>query len=108
MKDDLSPFQAAGSAHYQGVKLGLFVLWLSLVLFMAWHHAFWRDEVRALSLALQGENVVEMFKSLRGEGHPALWYLFLRAAYFVVRSPAVLPLVSISIAAAAALLLVLR
>src|SRR5262249_3041028 len=54
------------------------------------------------------ENVVEMLKSLRGEGHPALWYLLLRAAYFVVGSPTILPLVSIAIAAAATLLLVLR
>ena len=107
-KNTPSPFQTAPSARCQGVKLGLFVLWLSLVLFMACHHAFWRDEVRALSIALQGENIVAMLKSLRGEGHPALWYLLLRVAYFVVGSPVVLPLVSISIATAAALLLVLR
>jgi hypothetical protein len=107
MKQTVSASQAVGS-RYLGVKLGLFVLWLCLVLFMAWHHAFWRDEVRALSLALQGENVAEMFKSLHGEGHPALWYLLLRAAYFVVRSPIVLPVVSIGVASAAALLLVLR
>src|SRR5262249_3097672 len=40
--------------------------------------------------------------------HPALWYLLLRGAYFIVGSPTILPLVSITIAAAAALLLVLR
>src|SRR6476646_1440224 len=107
-KNILSPFQAAPSAHDQGIKLGLFALWLGLGLVMAYHPAFWRDEVRALSIALQGENVVAMLKSLRGEGHPALWYLLLRAAYFVVGSPVVLPFISISIAAAAALLLVLR
>jgi hypothetical protein len=108
MKAALSPFQTAGSARHQRVKLGLFFLWLCLVLFMAWHHAFWRDEVRAFSLALKGENIVEMLRNLHGEGHPALWYLLLRAAHFVVRSPVVLPLVSIGVAAAAALLLVLR
>jgi hypothetical protein len=108
MKDILSAFQAAGSARHQGLKLGLFVLWLCLVLFMAWHHDFWRDEVRALSIALNGKNVIEMLKSLHGEGHPALWYLLLRAAYFLVRNPVVLPLVSIGIAVAATLLLALR
>jgi hypothetical protein len=108
MRDTRSEFHAAGSARHQGVRLGLFVLWLGLVLFIAWHHAFWRDEVRALSLALQGENVVEMLKSVHGEGHPALWYLLLRAAYSVVGSPIVLPLVSLGVASAGALLLVLK
>jgi hypothetical protein len=100
------PSQATWSDR--GIKVGLFVLWLCLVIFMAWHHSFWRDEVRALSLALQGDSFVEMLKSLHGEGHPAVWYLLLRIAYLVAGTPLVLPAISIGVASAAILLLVLR
>ena len=47
-------------------------------------------------------------KSLHGEGHPAVWYLLLRIAYLVAGTPLVLPAVSIGVASAAILLLVLR
>jgi hypothetical protein len=107
-KDILSAFWTGKSARHRGVKLCGFFVWICLVSLMAWHHDFWRDEVRAFSIAISGRNVVEMFKSLHGEGHPAVWYLLLRSSYFVFRSPTVLPLVSICIAALAALLLVLR
>jgi hypothetical protein len=100
------PFRATWSDR--GIKLGFFVLWLCLVIFMAWHHSFWRDEVRALSLALQGDSFVEMLKTLHGEGHPAVWYLLLRIADLVAGTPLVLPAVSIGVASAAILLLVLR
>src|SRR5260370_35317709 len=49
-----------------------------------------------------------MIESLRKEGHPALWYLLIRGAYFLVGSSAVLWIVSVGVASAAALLLVLR
>jgi hypothetical protein len=97
------PFQATWSDR--GIKLGLFVLWLCLVIFMAWHHSFWRDEVRALSLALQGDSFVEMLKSLHWEGHPAVWYLLLRIAYLVAGTPLVLPTIATGVASAAILFL---
>ncbi|MCL6698209.1 hypothetical protein LZ496_05360 [Sphingomonas sp. NSE70-1] len=57
-------------------------------------HVFWRDEVRALTLALSGDNTIEMLRNLHGEGHPALWYLLLRAAHWVAPYREVLPFVS--------------
>ncbi|NKF31130.1 hypothetical protein HER21_32265, partial [Pseudomonas sp. BGM005] len=42
------------------------------------------------------------------EGHPALWYMLLRAAHLVVGSPVVLKIVALTIAAASAYLLVFR
>ena len=71
-------------------------------------HVMWRDEVRALSLALRGTDLVSMFQGLHGEGHPALWYLMLRSAHLVVGRPEVLPAVALLVAIAAALLLVLK
>jgi hypothetical protein len=92
----------------QSVALMMFAGWLGVVLFLAWHHAVWRDEVRALSLALQGRNVFTMLVGIHGEGHPAVWYLLLRGAHALVAGPESLEVVSISVACAAVLLLLLR
>ena len=78
----------------------LLAVWLSLVLALLTRHVVWRDEVRALSLALQGEGVLGMLRGLRGEGHPALWYLLLRAGATVVPATALLPVVSVAVASA--------
>jgi hypothetical protein len=83
------------------IALVLFASWLGFVLFIAWNHAVWRDEVRALSLALQGENVFAMLKGIRGEGHPAVWYLLLRRAHALVARPEVLQIVALIVASAA-------
>ena len=83
-------------------------IWAVLVIFLATQHVFWRDEVRAFSVALQGENLLEMLRRLHGEGHPAVWYLLLRGAYELVQSPLVLPVVSMLVAFGAAALLALR
>src|SRR6516165_7440411 len=90
------------------IKFIILILWFCLVLLMVWHHAFWRDEVRALSLVRQSDNILSMMDGLHWEGHPAIWYVMLRAAYFVLGRPWVLPVVSVMVATAAMLLLVLR
>jgi hypothetical protein len=71
-------------------RIILFGAWLILVLWLASRHVFWRDEVRAFSLALSGNDYVQMLRNVHGEGHPALWYLILRIAHDLTRSPAVL------------------
>ncbi|NKL24258.1 hypothetical protein [Rhizobium leguminosarum] len=93
----------------RSAKLGkalIFMVWLALASALCWSETVWRDEVRALSLALQGDNFIDMLRQMHGEGHPALWYILLRAAYIVVGSPVVLKVVGLTIAAAAAYLLV--
>ena len=65
------------------------------------HHEFWRDEVRALSLALDADGLFSIPTTIHGEGHPALWYLLLRASYDIFGTKAVLPLLNLFIAAAA-------
>jgi hypothetical protein len=89
-------------------RAALFCAWAAIVLVMAVRHVFWRDEVRALNLALQGDTVVDMLRGLHGEGHPALWYLLLRGAHAIAPIREVLPAVSVAIAAAAMALLVFR
>lgn len=82
--------------------------WAVLALFLAATHVHWRDEVRALSIALSGDTIVDMLRGLRGEGHPALWYVLLRLAHDVVPVREVLPAVGFAAGLAAAALLALR
>ncbi|PDT05589.1 hypothetical protein CO666_02995 [Rhizobium chutanense] len=89
-------------------KALIFMAWLAVASALCWSETVWRDEVRALSLALQGDNFIDMLRQMHGEGHPALWYILLRAAYIVVGSPIVLKILALTIAAAAAYLLVFR
>jgi hypothetical protein len=90
----------------RAIAYSMFAAWLAVVLWTTWNHAVWRDEVRALSKALDGPNVFAMFKGLHTEGHPGLWYLLLRGAHAVAPWPQVLQLISLPVAAASALLLV--
>lgn len=73
-------------------RLLLFSAWLILIVWLASVHVFWRDEVRAFSLALSGSDIVQMLRNVHGEGHPALWYLILRVGHDLIPSPRVLQL----------------
>lgn len=82
-------------------RLLLFLPWLLLVAWLFSHHVVWRDEVRALSLALSGADIGEMLRNIHGEGHPALWYFILRAAHDLVPHREVLPIAGFVIGVAA-------
>ena len=62
-------------------RLLLLGAWVLLVAWLASRHVVWRDEARAYSFAIAGADVTDMWRGLRGEGHPALWYLILRAGH---------------------------
>lgn len=97
-----------GVTVHRLLALTFVLFWACVVSYLAWNHVVWRDEVRALSLALQGDNIIAMLKGLHGEGHPAVWYLLLRGAHALIVRPEVLQLVSLIVAFASMLLLVLR
>jgi hypothetical protein len=82
------------------------VIWAVFVAFGLLHHAYWRDEVRALTMALQAPNLFEVPSAIHGEGHPALWYILLRAAYDLTNTRLVLPIMGIAAAAAGILLFI--
>jgi hypothetical protein len=90
------------------IRFLLFGLWLAAAAALAWRHVIWRDEARALSIAIQGEDWIAMLRGLHGDGHPALWYLLLRAVHGIAGHPEVLPLLAFAIAVAAAWLIVWR
>lgn len=75
--------------------------WLLMVVGVAFHHEMWRDEVRAFLMATEPNSFLDLFSTLRNEGHPVLWYAILRLAYLVFKTPVVLQLTSILIAFAA-------
>lgn len=87
-------------------RLILFIFWLLLVGWLLSGHTFWRDEIRAYSLALSGANIAEMLRIIHGEGHPALWYLLLRGAHDLFPYREVLPVVGASIGIGAMAVLV--
>jgi hypothetical protein len=90
------------------LRIALFATWCVATLWMASHHVFWRDEVRALSIALAGEDTFAMLRGLQGEGHPALWYLLLRGGYALAGRPEVMPALAWLIGAAAMALFIWR
>jgi hypothetical protein len=90
-------------------RLAWYVLavFLLVVGFGATQHEVWRDEVRALSIATDGRWFTSIFANLTDEGHPALWYLLLRAVSALSGgSPLALPVTSALVAAGAVWLLV--
>ncbi|KQS01995.1 hypothetical protein ASG11_14390 [Sphingomonas sp. Leaf357] len=91
-----------------GSRLAILAVWLVAFFYLAWNHVFWRDEVRALSLALNGDGWAAMLRGVQGEGHPALWYILLRAAHDLVPVREVLPVMAGIVGVAAAVLLALR
>jgi hypothetical protein len=78
------------------------------VVFVAWHHELWRDEVRALNIAAGSHSLGELVSNLHNEGHPILWYLLLYAGYHLCGSMLVLKPIAILIAIGAALIFLLR
>ena len=89
-------------------EVALFVTWLAVVVYLALHHEFWRDEVRALSLVRAAGSPVELVRLIGDDGHPVLWYLLLWLPHAVAHTPLVLPVVSLVVGAAAAALFLWR
>ena len=105
VSDLRSPLAGRTSPSLRAVLLAL---WLALVGWLVFHHVFWRDEVRAFSLALDGDGLTGMARAVHGEGHPLLWYLALRLAHILVPVREVLPAMALLFGAGSAALLTLR
>ncbi len=61
----------------------IFVLWAAMVLWLISRHAIWADEARAWLIASRTENWATMFTQTHADGHPILWYAFLRLASYL-------------------------
>jgi hypothetical protein len=86
----------------------IFLAWCAIVAAMSLVHEMWRDEVRALTLAIDARSLWSLPRLLQGEGHPILWYAALWAAYRVTSSVLVLPALSLLFSGLAVMLVVFK
>jgi hypothetical protein len=80
---------------------------MAVVIFTITRHEFWRDEVRALSLARAAASPLDLYGLVQYDGHPVLWHLLLYIGKSIVDTPLVLPVVSVLVAFAAVTLFML-
>ncbi|MCX6811894.1 MAG: hypothetical protein NT039_04345 [Candidatus Berkelbacteria bacterium] len=73
-------------------------IFLGLSLFNILHHELWRDEMQAWMIARDSHSLIELFKAVRFEGHPGLWYLFLFIITRFTTNPLFMQLLHIIIA----------
>lgn len=92
----------------RAIGVALIALWLAGVVLITLNHEYWRDEVRAWSLARQAASPFELPALVRYEGHPLLWYLLLFIGSSIVDSPLILPVTSTLLALAAVTLFLWR
>lgn len=86
----------------------IFCGWGLMAIYAMLHHEIWRDEMRALSIAIQSPSFFQLPNYLVNEGHPILWYFLLKLGYSLFHSTYVLPVLSILFAAGIAWLLLFR
>ena len=82
-------------------------LWLTVVIVATTRHEFWRDEVRALSLARAASSPLDLYGLTQYDGHPILWFLLLHIGVSIADTSVVLPATSILVAFAAVALFIL-
>ncbi len=99
-------------------KLGGFAhqrLWEALVIsgflllcgFDLLHHAMWRDEMQPWLFARDSGSIAELFRNMRYEMHPRLWYLILFGAARLTGNPAAVQVLNFVIIGSAIALFVL-
>ena len=98
----------AQTSREQRLRWLLFLLWCAVVVVGTSCHEYWRDEVRALTLARSASSVGDLLEILKDEGHPLLWYVLLHLGLVVSSSRLILPLVSLAVAVGAVALLIFR
>lgn len=86
----------------------IFCGWGLMAMYAMMHHEIWRDEMRALSIAIQSPSFFQLPNYLVNEGHPILWYFLLKVGYSIFHSTYVLPVLSILFAVGIAWLLLFR
>jgi hypothetical protein len=89
-------------------RVGVFLLFIFMGVYGLIFHEFWRDEVRALSIAIQADSIFDLPRLLKNEGHPILWYALLNVFYHLTGSTSVLPILSFVFASGTMYLLLFK
>ena len=87
---------------------GVLLLWAVVAIIVSMHHEIWRDEMRALSLATKSTSILDLPHDLLNEGHPLLWYIILKLAFWIYPNTIVLKIVSFLIGLATVYLLLFK
>ena len=93
------PFEK--TAQWKILRLLFFAAYLGLLLFTISRHEVWRDEGRALGIAMESHSPADLFRDLHNEGHPFLWPFLLYLSYHAIHRTIVLKAMSVGIAALA-------
>lgn len=86
----------------------ILVVYTVLVGLMLSRHAMWLDEMQAWLIARDAPDISTLFRNLRYEGHPALWYLLLWPLSRVSRDPVMMQALHLAIASASVALVLWR
>jgi hypothetical protein len=97
---DPTPQTARGDPRFW-IGAAIVAAYAIVVAVTASYHEPWRDEVVPLSIAREMPSFADLWRMVRHEGHPLLWYAILRYAHLLFGTNLVLPAVSVSIAIAA-------
>jgi hypothetical protein len=79
-------------------------LYAALVFVGLAHHAMWRDELQAWMIARDSGTIGDLFRNIRYEGHPPLWFLLLYVASRITRAPVAMQVLHGCLAAGAGFL----
>jgi len=82
--------------HYAIFLTGIFLL---VGAFTAAHHEMWRDEIQAWLLARDSSSLIDLFRNLKYEGHPGLWHICLMPLSRITKSPVIMQVFHLLIAA---------
>jgi hypothetical protein len=73
--------------------------------FINLHHEMWRDEMEAWLVSRDTPSPLAIFRSIRYEGHPAVWYLLLWPLTHLTRNPEAMQILNLFIMACAVFLI---
>lgn len=73
-------------------------IFLLLGLVGVFNHEMWRDELQAWMIARDSSSLIDLYKNLRYEGHPSLWYFFLYVITRFTDNPLAMQLLHLVIA----------
>jgi hypothetical protein len=91
-------------ASYYGVGVALVFLLISAHTIS--NHEMWRDEIQAWLLARDSASLFDLFRNLKYEVHPALWYLCLMPLTRIFTSPSAMQVFHLLVATTAIFLFV--
>lgn len=78
--------------------LSILFIYAVIISVISYHHEFWRDEVRALSIITDSNSFFDLYTNMQNEGHPVLWYFILYIGYSVTHNPEILRIIHLIIA----------